>query len=425
MALETGNTRRRFLTQALIGAGMLSVGGGVLAGINEGNRGLLRAGGADQRKRFVDALRAGLEPPDANGVRLPPGFSSRIVARTGQPAAAGGTYNWHGAPDGGATYPTPDGGWVYACNAELAPPSGGVGVLKFDAQGNVVDSYRILDGTNRNCAGGPTPWNTWLSCEEYGQGLVWECDPYTAGQGVARPALGTFSHEAVAVDPVGRALYLTEDTGDSGFYRFRPTNWPSLEAGVLEIATVTGDATTGRADVTWTAVPNPNPTAAQTPTRNQVTGIARFNRGEGIYFHNGVVYFTTTGDHRVWAYRTSDAKISVIYDGNSPAGGILREPDNVVVDARGYVYVAEDSDDLQIVMLTPEAEPIAFVQLVGHDASEITGPAFSPDGKRFYFNSQRGTSGSSSGGMTVEITGPFPSLDLVFADGYENRIELP
>lgn len=425
MALETGNGRRRFLTQALMGAGMLSVGGSVLAGINEGNRGLLRTGGAGQRQRFVEALRAGLEPPDANGVRLPAGFTSRIVARSGQPAVTGGSYPWHGAPDGGATYPTQDGGWVYACNAELGPPNGGVGALKFDAQGNVVDSYRILTNTDRNCAGGPSPWNTWLSCEEHDNGLVWECDPYTAGQGVSRPALGTFSHEAVAFDPINRIVYLTEDKGDSCFYRFRPSAWPSLDAGVLEVATVTGDATTGRADVTWTAVPNPNPTSLQTPTRNQVAGAARFNRGEGMYYHNNVVYFTTTGDHRVWAYRTADAKLAVIYDGNSPVDGILRDPDNVVVDSRGFVYVAEDSGDLQVVMLTPEAVPLPFVQLVGHDASEITGPAFSPDGTRFYFNSQRGTTGSSSGGMTFEITGPFPSVDLIHADGFESRIENP
>lgn len=425
MALDNVLQRRRFLTRMLAGTGMLTIGGSVMAGINEANRGLLRTGGGSPQRRFVEALRAGLEPPDANGVRLPAGFTSRIVARSSQPAVAGGTYNWHGAPDGGATYATSDGGWVYACNAELGPPNGGVGAIKFDAQGNVVDSYRILDGTDRNCAGGPTPWNTWLSCEEHSLGLVWECNPYAVGQGVARPALGTFSHEAVAVDPINQTLYLTEDHGSSGFYRFRSAAWPSLDAGTLEVATVTGDPTTGRADVTWTAVPNPNPTAAQTPTRDQVPGIARFNRGEGIYFHNGVVYFTTTGDHRVWAYRTADAKLAVIYDGNDPANGILREPDNIVVDARGYVYVAEDSDDLQIVMLTPEAQPLPFVQLVGHDASEITGPAFSPDGTRFYFNSQRGTTGSSSAGMTFEITGPFPSIDLIHADGFDDRIELP
>jgi secreted PhoX family phosphatase len=417
------SSRRRFLGQALAGAGMLAVGGHVLAGVNQATRALGGVGDAVRRNRFFESLGGGLLPPDANGVRLPAGFSSRIVARSSEAPVDGGGYAWHPAPDGGATYAVPEGGWIYVSNSEVAPLTGGVGALKFDAQGNVVDAYRILSGTSQNCAGGWTPWNTWLSCEEHDQGLVWECDPFAAGQGTARPALGTFAHEAACVDPVNLRLYLTEDKGDSGFYRFTPGAYPDLSAGLLEVAEVLGDPTTGRRSVVWHAVPNPNPGALDTPTRNQVAGTTRFNRGEGMYYHGGVVYFTTTGDDRVWAYRTQDDTIGLFYDAALIADAPLHEPDNVVVDSRGYVYVAEDSDDLQVVLITPEGVPMPLLQLAGHDDSEITGPAFSPDGTRFYFSSQRGTSGESAAGITFEIVGPFPNSDLVFASGFDTRLD--
>ncbi len=392
--------RREFLRAALGGASWF-LGATLLPACGGGGGGGSRGGGGGLQSNISNL--GPLQPADANGLMLPPGFTSRVVAQSGISPDGGGTL-WHPAPDGGATFDAGDGGWIYVSNSEIGSGGGGVGALRFDAAGNIVSAYSILSGTNRNCAGGRTPWGTWLSCEEVAAGLVYECDPFGVASPVVLPSLGLFQHEAIAADPVSGYFYLTEDRTDGGFYRFRPSNpAPDLSAGTLEIAEVAGGGPEGT--VVWHAVPDPSATAQA--TRYQVAQATPFNGGEGIAHFNGSVYFVTKGDNRVWRYDAATGALSILYDDGTHSSPILAGVDNVETSLGGELLVAEDGGDMQIVAITPQGATVPVCQIVGHNSSEIAGPAFSPDFTRLYFSSQRGTTGNSADGMTFEIAGPF------------------
>ena len=339
----------------------------------------------------------GLGTADGNGIRLPSGFSSGVVARSGS-VVPGTAYRWHVAPDGGATFATPGGGWAYVSNSERTPGLGGAGSVRFDPDGRVVGASRILDGTAWNCAGGPTPWGRWLSCEEVDGGRVWECDPLGVEPAVVRPALGVFNHEAAAVDPERGHVYLTEDKPDGRLYRFRPTSYPELSSGVLEVGTVVSGV------VSWTAVPDPS--AALVPTRHQVPTSTAFNGGEGAWYGDGSLWFTTKGDNRLWELDVVTSQLRVLYDAASSSTPVLTGVDNIVQAANGDLYVCEDGGDLQLVIVRPDGGVWPFLQLTGQTGSELTGPAFDPSGTRLYFSSQRGPTGTGTG-ITYEVRGPF------------------
>ncbi|MFD5743099.1 alkaline phosphatase PhoX [Streptomyces massasporeus] len=343
-----------------------------------------------------------LGSPDANGIRLPAGFTSRVIARSGQRVGTT-SYTWHNAPDGAACYA--DGtGWIYVSNSEINP-SGGASAVKFSSTGAITAAYRILSSTRQNCAGGKTPWNTWLSCEEVSLGYVYETDPWGTNAAVQRAAMGRFKHEAAAADPVRKVIYLTEDETNGRFYRFVPTTWGNLSSGTLQVM-VAGSATSG--SFTWTDIPDPD--GSPTATRSQVSGSKSFNGGEGCHYANDTVWFTTKGDNRVWQLNLLNNTYELAYDdslvnGTAPLTGV----DNITGASSGDLFVAEDGGNMEICVITPDDVVASFLRIDGQSGSEITGPAFSPNGTRLYFSSQRGTSGSSSGGITYEVTGPFRS----------------
>ena len=379
--------------------------------------GALAAGSLGLAPAFFRSARAGaegaagpygpLQPPDANGLMLPQGFTSRVIAR-GNQVVLGTAYPFPPFPDGSATYPTSDGGWILAINSEVPElDAGGASAIRFAADGSVADAYRILANTTMNCSGGGTPWGTWLSGEEHGDGLVWECDPTGVRSALERPALGVFKHEAVCVDPVGQQLYLSEDEGDGGLYRFTPDSYPDLGAGLLEVAQVAANG-----QVRWLRVPDPLGGRAN-PTRRQLPEMTKFQRGEGIHFDAGVVYLATTGDNVVHAYDSTTGRISRLYDAAAAKDPPLHNPDNITANLAGELFVAEDDggdDPLDLCVITPGGDVARFLKVTGVQhglggdvMSEVTGPSFDPSGTRLYFSSQRGY----GTGVVYEVTGPF------------------
>jgi uncharacterized protein len=235
------------------------------------------------------------------------------------------------------------------------------------------------NGSIVNCAGGPTPWNSWITCEETNAGTPsgwlkqhgYSFDvPAAANSTVTAVAItdmGRFSHEAVAVDPDTWIVYETEDNGESsGLYRFiantpgQLTNGGKLQMlavdGLPQYNTITGQTVGAKLPVSWVDIADPNPAGtSSTAVFNQglAGGGARFARLEGIWYGNKSLYFNSTsggdaGEGQVWEYRPDSSGggfLRLVFE--SPSADVLNAPDNIAVSPKGALILCEDGDDDQ------------------------------------------------------------------------------
>ncbi|WP_311931264.1 alkaline phosphatase PhoX [Microbispora sp. H11081] len=373
------------------------------------------------------------EPPDPNGPyaqgdpggpfppevlqALPPGFTGRIVARSGE--RTGGVV-WHAAPDGGGCFPDGD-GWIYVSNCSL-PLLGGVTALRFAPDGTLRDGCRVLSGADCSGAGAATPWNTWLSGERTPYGQVFECDPYGLRAPMPRLAMGLFSHGGVACDPDRGVVYLTEREPDGCLYRFRPDDWGDLTTGVLEVMT----GAPGEEEVGWERVPAPAgaqvvfgehaPIAGHMPLRDQVKAARRFTAGGECHCRDGLLWFVTEGDGRVWAYDVVHERLTVAHDAadrpGDPAGGEQGGQQGAGQDGgrRSEQNGGQGGGQGGEITLVAADRMVPFLRVTG--GWTVSGPAMSPAGDRLYFSCRPPRSaGPAPVSVTVEVCGPF--LDLV------------
>lgn len=395
------------------------------AGAALGGPALLALVGARVVEAGVPPAAAGASPygplasaPDENGLLLPAGFTSRVVAAAGEPVGST-SFIWPPLPDGAGIVPTDDGGWCYACNSNIFAlgAAGSVSGIRFTPAGEVADAYVVLNGSSSNSGGCATPWGTWLSVEEdvlYDQGLVWECDP--TGELLARrlPALGRFSHHSVAVDPVEGRVYLTQTHPLGLLYRFTPAQAGDLTDGVLEACTIGADGA-----VTWTPVVDPLGTDVR--TRDQVPGATVFAQGGGAWVNGDWLYVATELDHSVHGIDLRAQRYRRVWQGDP--GGVLSNCDAVSGFAEsGDLLVGRNGPAVELVLITATGAVAPLVRLDGpsHQGSRLTGPVFDPSGTRLYVSSQRATTAKAlgemvpgldgadfRGGVTYEITGPF------------------
>lgn len=416
--------------------------------------------------------------PDPKGMlNLPKGFSYKIISRKGDKMDDG--LLLPGAPDGMAAFAGRNGRVIVVRNHENGPerfengafgssnelldkisagkfydygkkafPSlGGTSTFVYNPKtGTIEKQFLSLAGTVRNCAGGPTPWNSWLTCEEStvkagayegnaekDHGYVFEV-PASEKVGLAEPlpikGMGRYNHEAVAVDPRTGIVYLTEDRGDSLIYRYIPdTPGKLLNGGKLQALAIRGQKsfdtrnweslTTPKfplgesMEVEWIDVENVESPEDDLRYQGFNNGAACFARGEGMWYGKNEIFFAcTNGGHisngQVFRYvpsasegktdeSKSPGKLELFAESQNQE--ILKNCDNLTVAPWGDVVLCEDASHPFLVGITPQGDYYKLGENIGYPA-EFAGGVFSPSGETFFVNIQ-------GAGLTVAITGPW------------------
>ncbi|MDH4124769.1 MAG: PhoX family protein [Gammaproteobacteria bacterium] len=428
--------------------------------------------------RAAESRFAALRPDPDRIIDLPAGFSYRILSRAGERMDDG--LQVPNAHDGMAAFAADNGRIILVCNHELAidelqlsaygpdvgaipdfvwskmydagqrktPSAGGTTTTIYDpASGRVERRFLSLAGTEINCAGGPTPWGSWLSCEEsfsnpgsflgrhreQPHGYVFEVPAQAAGLVEPQPikAMGKFMHEAAAVHAASGIVYLTEDRHNSLFYRYIPNQRGQLLAGGrLQALAIVGNPSFTTDN--WSQLPDLR-VGESLPTRwldlDQVDrdtddlredgadlGAARFARGEGLWATGDCLAFTCTIGGRarlgqVFSYmpsahegtpqeNDSPGQLTLIAEANE--NSLLQNADNITLAPWGDLLVCEDTGaHCGIVGIGPDGTQYTIADNA-YSNSELAGACFSPAGDILFVNIQYP-------GMTLAITGPWPS----------------
>lgn len=368
---------------------------------------------------------------------LPHPFQYSVVSYEGQIMRDGNPLP--GAADGMAAFAGARGTTILVRNHELS--TGGTAVIApghatydpavrggttnaiVDIQGRLVEQWGSLAGTERNCAGGLTPWGTWLTCEEttairggVRHGYTFEVDPNGFGDAMPLVGLGRFNHEAAAVDPETGYVYETEDRGDSLLYRFVPAAYGDLHSpGKLEalrLRDFPAGVNTSKGFLRslnqpfaaeWVEIEDYDPETDTTRVEGRTKGAALFSRGEGIWYGDGLIYFVCSnggelGAGQVFAYDPAAETLTLVVESTDRA--LLDAPDNITVGPDGRLYLCEDgSGGDNIVTVDHDGSLAIFAQNIS-SGSEWAGACFSGPGNVMFVNMQ-------GDGLTFAITGPF------------------
>ena len=421
-----------------------------------------------------------LEKDPNDLLELPGGFGYRVISRVEERMADGFLVPW--APDGMAAFPASNGRTLLLCNSEASSSDdedgpkgeqakllsqlperlvydprdddgqclGGVTTIVCDTRTGLVEKqFLSLAGTVRNCAGGPTPWNSWITCEETtdkaGDGYakdhgynfeVFASEKQELQEPVPLVDMGRFVHEAVAVDPASGIVYQTEDRGDGLIYRFIPHKpgrlqeggrlqaLASLDKSSLDTRNWRGEGASARTEIAvgtefpvrWVDIENVQSPDGDLHLQGYNKGAARFARGEGMWYGLGSVFFAcTSGGHagqgQVWRYTPSPhegtageqgagaGKLMLYAEPNDK--GLVENADNLTVAPWGDVILCEDGGGTdRLVGIRPDGTFYELARTVS--SSELAGATFSADGSTLFVNAQQD-------GVTMAITGPWPA----------------